>query len=58
MQPGDIVVAFDGKPVTSPRDLARAVADMKQGSKAPVVVLRDGRRVNLDIGIAGDASIA
>lgn len=58
MQPGDIVVAFDGKPVTSPRDLARAVADMKQGSKAPVVVLRDGRRVNLDIGIASDASQA
>lgn len=58
MKPGDIVVAFDGKPVTSPRDLARAVADMKQGSKAPVVVLRDGRRVNLDIGIAGDQSQA
>jgi serine protease Do len=58
MQPGDIVVSFDGKPVTSPRDLARAVADMKQGSKAPVVVLRDGRRVNLDIGIAGDQSQA
>jgi serine protease Do len=58
MQPGDIVVSFDGRPVASPRDLARAVADMKQGSKAPVVVLRDGRRVNLDIGIASDAAAA
>jgi serine protease Do len=58
LQPGDIVVSFDGKPVTSPRDLARAVADLKQGSKAPVVVLRDGHRLNLDIGIAGDASAA
>jgi serine protease Do len=58
VQQGDIVVAFDGKPVNSPRDLARAVADLKQGSKAPLVVLRDGRRVNLDIGIAGDASAA
>ncbi len=43
----DIVVEFNRKKVSGVRDLTRAVADTPVGSSAPMVVLRDGKRLTL-----------
>jgi serine protease Do len=39
---GDVIVAFDGRPIKDPRDLARTVADAEPGRKVEVELLRDG----------------
>lgn len=56
LEPGDIVRSFDGKAVTDSRDLARAVADAAIGKQVAATVLRDGRRLSIDLRIAGDAA--
>jgi serine protease Do len=48
---GDVVLSFDGTPVTTPRDLSRAVADSDIHSKRTLTVWRDNREVNLDVRI-------
>ncbi len=40
---GDVVVAFEGREIGDPRDLARVVADAGPGRKAEVTIVRDGR---------------
>jgi len=40
---GDVITAFNGKPVESGRDLSRAVASMRPGTQAPVTVAREGK---------------
>jgi serine protease Do len=52
LQPGDIVTMLDGKPVRSPRDLARAVADKRPGGRAEVKLWRDGAERSLRVEIA------
>ena len=49
---GDVVVAFDGKPIERVGQLSRAVAVVEPGKKAELVVWRDGKEVKLqaDIG--------
>ncbi|MHB1037621.1 MAG: DegQ family serine endoprotease [Pirellulales bacterium] len=49
LKPGDVIVEFAGKPVANPRDLQAAVERIKAGQKEPVVVLREGKRVTLDV---------
>ena len=56
LRQGDVVRSFDGKPVDDSRDLARLVADAKAGSKVPVAVIRDGKRVSLDLAIGGESA--
>ncbi len=46
---GDVVVEFNGKPVENMRALPRLVADTPPGQSVPLVVVRDGSRVNLQI---------
>jgi serine protease Do len=53
LQQGDIITAFDGKPVKDPKALARAVADA-HGSDAKITVVRDGKEQVLTAKI-GDA---
>ena len=55
MEPGDIIVAFNGQPVTDASQLYRAVADAPIGSTASVRVLRNGRTVDLKIPVVSDA---
>ena len=55
MQRGDVVRRFGSKPVDNGRDLARAVAEARIGSIVPTQVLRDGRRVSLNLLIASEA---
>ena len=45
----DLIVAFDGKPITSQRALTLAVADTPAGTTVPVVVIRKGQRLTLDV---------
>nr|WP_310524649.1 trypsin-like peptidase domain-containing protein [Polymorphobacter sp.] len=56
LRQGDVVRSFDGKPVDDSRDLARLVADAKAGSKVPVAVIRDGKRVSIDLAIGGESA--
>ncbi|MFC5069192.1 Do family serine endopeptidase [Flaviflagellibacter deserti] len=49
---GDVIVTFDGKPVTTSRVLQRLVADAGVDRKAEILILRDGKeiRTQIDIG--------
>jgi serine protease Do len=43
IEPGDVVVTFDGKEIKEMRDLPRVVADTPVGKEVPVVVIRKGK---------------
>src|SRR5690348_4876412 len=43
IEPGDVVVRFDGKDVKDPKDLSRVVADTAVGKEVDVVVIRKGK---------------
>ena len=49
LQPGDVIVSFNGQPVEDPSHFLRLVADAKIGSTATVAVMRDGRPMTLQI---------
>jgi serine protease Do len=51
LKSGDVITTFNGASVKAPRDLARAVADVKEGSKTPVEVWRDGKVVKSSVTI-------
>jgi serine protease Do len=42
IEPGDVVVKFDGKEVKEPKDLSRVVADTAVGKEVDVVIIRKG----------------
>ena len=42
IEPGDVVVRFDGKDIKEPKDLSRVVADTPSGKTVDVVVIRKG----------------
>ncbi len=42
LEPGDVVVKFDGKDIKEPKDLSRVVADTPVGKAVDVVVIRKG----------------
>jgi serine protease Do len=43
IEPGDVIVKFDGKDIKEMRDLPRVVGDTPVGKQTPVVVIRKGR---------------
>jgi serine protease Do len=45
IEPGDVIVTFDGKEIKEMRDLPRVVADTPVGKQTPVVVIRKGKEV-------------
>lgn len=51
IQPGDVIVEFDGKPVPEMRELPRMVADTAIGKTVPVKVLRKGEEVTIDVAL-------
>ena len=51
IQPGDIIVAFNGKKIDDPSQLFRLVADAQIGSTATLRVLREGRTVEFKVPI-------
>ncbi len=52
IQPGDIILKFNGRPVDTASDLPRMVGDTKPGTKATVSVWRKGQARDLPITIA------
>ncbi|HEY7244420.1 MAG TPA: DegQ family serine endoprotease [Xanthobacteraceae bacterium] len=42
IEPGDVIVKFDGKDIKEMRDLPRVVADTPVGKQTPVIVIRKG----------------
>ena len=42
IEPGDVVVRFDGKDIKEPKDLSRVVADTAVGKEVDVVIIRKG----------------
>jgi serine protease Do len=49
LQPGDVIVSFNGQPVEDPSHFLRLVADAKIGTTATVAVMREGRPMTLQI---------
>jgi serine protease Do len=42
IEPGDVVVKFDGKDIKEPKDLSRVVADTAVGKEVDIVIIRKG----------------
>jgi serine protease Do/serine protease DegQ len=53
---GDVLLTYDGKPVRGVRELQLLVASSPAGSKAELVVLRQGKRLTLPVIIAAQPS--
>jgi serine protease Do len=53
---GDIIVSFNGRPITETRDLTRMVAESPIGEPLDVVILRDGKEqtVKVTLGLLED----
>jgi Do/DeqQ family serine protease len=49
LEPGDIVVSFNGQDVIDPNQLNQLISDARIGTTATVVVIREGRQVTLKI---------
>jgi len=52
LEPGDVVLSFDGKPIEEMRQLPRIVAETEIGKMAPVEVFRGGKihKFKVDLG--------
>ena len=51
IRPGDVIQRFAGKAIEDGGDLARAVAEAEAGKIVPIEILRDGRRLAIELGI-------
>ena len=49
VQPGDVIVALDGKPMKDSRDLSRAVGNMAPDAEVKISVLRKGEPVEITV---------
>jgi len=49
LQPQDVIVEFNGTPIYSPGNLSAMAGRAPIGSTEPIVVLRDGKRVELKV---------
>ena len=61
IEPGDVVIKFDGKDIKEPKDLSRVVADTAVGKAVDVVIIRKGaeetRKVTLGRLEDGDKAV-
>lgn len=47
IEPGDIIISFDGKPIKEAFDFPRFIADTEPGSEVPIELIRQGERMTL-----------
>ena len=52
IRPGDVITKVDGALVDTPNKLSRLVAALDPGSLALVEVVRDGKRINLNVALS------
>ena len=57
IQPGDVIIRFDGKKVTSSAQLRNLVGLKRVGEKAEIELIRDGRRITVTA-VIGKPSIS
>jgi serine protease Do len=56
LRPGDVIVAFNGRPVDDPSQFQRMVADAKIGSTVTLKVLRQGRAIEVKLPIVSSST--
>jgi serine protease Do len=56
LRPGDVIVGFNGQPISDPAQFSRIVADAKVGSTASIKVLRNGRGMDFRLPIVSSSS--
>ena len=56
LRPGDVIVSFNGRPLTELSQLSRLIQDSPIGSTATVGIVRDGRRMDLRVPIQSSTS--
>jgi serine protease Do len=49
LEPGDVIVSFDGKMIDKMRDLPRIVAETEIGATVPVKVIRNGKSMEVQV---------
>jgi serine protease Do len=52
VQPGDVVLTFDGKPIEKTRQLPRMVAETQADKTVKVTMWRDGKEISADVKIS------
>ena len=52
LQPGDVILTFDGKSITAMRNLPRIVAETPIGKAVPVELIRKGERQTMSLTVA------
>lgn len=55
LQPADVIVSFGGRPVRSVEDLLAALRRHKSGDRVAVAVVREGKRLTIDVTLSGRA---
>jgi serine protease Do len=53
LQPGDVIISYDGKPIDRSRQLPRMVADTPPETPVKLTVWRDGREHEVELKVAG-----
>ena len=49
LEPGDVIVSFDGRMIDKMRDLPRIVAETEIGKTVPVAVIRNGKSIEVQV---------
>ena len=49
LEPGDVIISFNGQAITDPAHLLQLISDAPVGSTGTVVAIREGRQVTLQI---------
>ena len=57
MKPGDVITMFQKQPVKNGEDMLSRVQDVPVGAKCDVTVLRDGKKLDLELEIADRAEL-
>jgi len=52
IEANDIIIAVDGKPVNTSRELTGTIAEIPVGKKTPIKILRDGKEKTIKVEIA------
>ncbi|MEI9407139.1 PDZ domain-containing protein, partial [Mesorhizobium argentiipisi] len=49
LQPGDVIIAFNGQPIESSAELPKVVGVLPAGSEAEMIVVRNGEQKTLSV---------
>ena len=51
IEPGDVIIEYDGKAINDPNDFPRFIADTEPGTEVPIKLIRQGGEMVLDVTI-------